>query len=248
MRAQLFSLTLLGIGLLLVVTGVSIVVYKGVELGYTTYTIMIPEYRFETMMPGNYTKVENYAIELATITQDTSKPVNWIYSTTSLPWRNCTGARRIGVGFVARLSAFYNETPRLNLVIYGCHDNACELLVSSDLMVDAIVVREMNTYSGKKEYELQNGILDYEYFNITLTPIGLVVEDFFAGSQVTCFFQYEVTAPVLTFKGYNYRPYFIAVPMSANTSWLQIGIALSIAGLTIMIASLYVLIARKTKP
>ncbi|MEM0006318.1 MAG: hypothetical protein QXJ95_08620 [Ignisphaera sp.] len=247
-RLMLLFFILLIISLALVVTGVYIVVYRGVEIGYTTYFITIPEYSFETLMPGSYIRTEVYGIELASIKRDIFEPVNWIYRTTDLPWRNCTGAKYIGVGFASRLAAFYNGTPRLMLEIYGCRGSYCELLVSSDLISDTITVKELNRYYGKTDYKLQNSILDYEYFNITLVPIGLVIEDFGVVSDATCYFKYEVSTPVLSVKGYDPKTYLITIPTYVNTFLLQIGLALSISGLALMLASLYILIIIRTKP
>lgn len=120
-RTSLISLGLLAIGLALVVMGTCFILYKTVELGFTTHILRIPYYLFDVQMPGNYTRARSYSIELAAIRRDTWQPASWVYNT-SLPWRNCSGGLYIGTAFIARHSVSYSGTPKLALEIYGMRD------------------------------------------------------------------------------------------------------------------------------
>lgn len=240
MSSRSIILTLISLGILFSITGAFIVAYRNIELEYTTYVITIPEYRFETIMPGKYTETKSFNIELAAISQDTIGPVNWVYNVTTLPWRNCTGGRDIGVAFTARLALVYDETPELTLEIWGCRNGTCEQLLLNNLLTDAIIGRRGHKYIGKTKYTIRETILDYDYYNITLmpTPVELVVEEFLLGSQVVCSFQYEVTTPLLLIRGYDFKMYAITVPTSVNTTLLRLGVALSVLGITAVAAAL----------
>lgn len=123
----------------------------------------------------------------------------------------------------------------------GCGMGSCELIVLDDMMTKAL--EERCKLIGKVDYPLQKSVLDY--LKIDLTPVGLVVEEFIAGSSVTCSYQYEVISPTLVIEKVEHSPCYISVPTSIDTSWLRTGLALSLSGFSLMMLALYVYIVKK---
>ncbi|MEM2208564.1 MAG: hypothetical protein QXG17_07745 [Sulfolobales archaeon] len=242
MRSTLVSYILMCTGLVLVASGVYLTLHEDVKLGYSTYLILIPHYEFDTMMPGYYTTTRAYTIELASLKQDIEQPVNWVYNI-NIQWRNCTGGLSIGVAYVARESVFSSDVRQLTLEVHGCEVGTCKLLISDELLARAAEVRPK--IIGKYDYKLEKSILEYDYLNISITPVGVVLEEFDAGSLISCSYEFELTAPVLVVKSSSYRPYSIEIPTSVSTKQLRASLALSITGLTAVAIALFLYVARK---
>jgi hypothetical protein len=223
------GLVLTGIGLLLVL--------GGVKVYYQYIDYIIPVYRFERVMPGNYTETVPRSIEMLHAVNIT-RPAKYVY-VVEVPTGNCTWGDSIGFTIRGRVVST-TATPSILVEIYGCRGGECTQLYSQDILKLDGCYHGDSLFWCKTEVNLTRSILEYDRIEFNIAPSGSQLFDFMADSEIACTYNYTIECPWV--KPILDTPEFhvYSIPTHIDTSSLVQGLALSIAGLALMILGIFV--------
>jgi hypothetical protein len=230
------SLVLLVVGLVLTGSGL-LLVLGGVKVYYQYIDYIIPVYRFERVMPGNYTETVPRSIEMLHAVNITS-PAKYVY-VVEVSTGNCTGGDSIGLAIRGRIDSTA-ATPSVLVEIYGCRGGECTQLYSQDILKLNECYHGDSLFGCKTEVNLTRSILEYDRIEFNIAPSGSQLFDFMAGSEIACTYNYTIECPWIKPILDTPRFYAYSVPTYVDTSNLVQGLALSIAGLALMILGIFV--------
>jgi uncharacterized membrane protein len=231
------SLVLIFAGLALTVLGVLLVVDNGVKVYYHYVDLVIPAYRFETLMPGNYTETVARSLEMVRV-ENITKPAEFTYIVEP-PSGNCGGGSSIGLALLAYATS-ENATPSVLVEIYGCRGEVCTPLYVQDVFKSREgCFYDSPTFGCKVEVHLPRSVLEYDRFEFKVAPTpGLTIRLLSAGTGLTCMYSYTLGCPVVK-PIPEPRYIYLHTPTYVDTSGLIAGLALSLIGLVLMILGVY---------
>ena len=231
------SLMLILTGLALIVLGVLLVVDKGVKVYYHYVDLYIPAYRFETLMPGNYTETVARLLEMIRV-ENITEPAAFTYIVEP-PSGNCSGGSSIGLALLAYATS-ENATPSVLVEIYGCRGEVCTPLYVQDVFKSREgCFYDSPTFGCKVEVHLPRSVLEYDRFEFKVAPTpGLTIRLLSAGTGLTCTYSYTLVCPAV--KPISEPRYIhLHIPTYVDTSGLITGLALSLTGLVLMMLGVY---------
>jgi hypothetical protein len=223
------GLVLTGSGLLLVL--------GGVKVYYQYIDYIIPVYRFERVMPGNYTETVPRSIDMLHAVNITG-PARYVY-VVEVSTGNCTGGDSIGLAIRGRVVPTA-ATPSVLVEIYGCRGGECTQLYSQDILKLDGCYHGDSLFGCKTEVNLTRSILEYDRIEFNIAPSGSQLFDFMAGSEIACTYNYTIECPWIKPILDTPRFHAYSMPTYVDTSSLVQGLALSIAGLALMILGIFV--------
>jgi uncharacterized membrane protein len=231
------SLALIFTGLALIVLGVLLVVDEGVKVYYHYADLAIPAYRFETLIPGNYTETVARWLEMIRV-ENITKPAEFTYIVEPPP-DNCSGGSSINLALLAYATS-KNITPSILVEIYGCRGEVCTPLYVQDIFKSREGCSyDSPTFGCKVQVRLPRSVLEYDRFEFKVAPTpGLTIHLLSAGTELTCTHSYTLEYPVV--KPIPEPRYIhLHIPTYVDTSGLITGLALSLIGLVLMILGVY---------
>lgn len=219
------------LGLALTITGVYIIATHPVRLVTDMDHIAIPHYGFGVDIVDDYTLVKT--VSHLSIRSSTSEPmVVWRHPQNS----TCLELNDVHVYFQARTVVGENRSLRLALDL--CSDETrCERVLLDDLLNHSEQTGSLLV--GKVSYTLPRNISDYPIQSISVSPENVVVEEMDVMGSAVCQVNLSEPMPMLTVRDQWVRVERVRVPVGIDSSGLQTGLALSLAGLMLIaVASL----------